>query len=59
MDIEQVPPKVDEIAEGAVLSNLKSLSIGDGKVRIKDGAIYITDETGLDRILIGYLKDAF
>ncbi len=42
-----------------VMKNVKELRISDGKVRIKDGAIYITDETGIDRIVIGYLEDAF
>lgn len=44
---------------GENLKNLKSLKISDGKVRIVDGALIISDETGTDRVLIGYQKDGF
>ena len=50
---------IPDTNKGEVLKNVKEMTIGDGKVRIKDGAIYITDETGVDRVVIGYLEDAF
>ena len=59
-EVNQVQPQLEEgDTQGKVLKNLKEISIGDGSVRIKDGAIIITDETGTDRVIIGYLKDAF
>lgn len=54
---EQLP--MDEMAYGSYLRNLKELRISDGKVRIENSAMIISDETGMDRVLIGYLKDAF
>lgn len=45
--------------DNKVMKNVKELRISDGKVRIKDGAIFITDETGVDRVAIGFLQDAF
>jgi hypothetical protein len=39
--------------------NVKELKLGDGSVRIKDGAMIITDETGTDRVLIGFYEDGF
>lgn len=60
VEIEQVQPQMEEgDTQGKVLKNLKEISVGDGSVRIKDGAIIISDETGIDRVLIGYLKDGF
>lgn len=59
MDVEQVQPKLDEGGEGQVLKNVKQLTIGDGSVRIEKGALIITDETGTDRVLLGFLEDAF
>ena len=54
---QNVEPEMAE--DNQVLKNVKELRISDGKVRIKDGAIFITDETGVDRIVIGRLLDAF
>lgn len=45
--------------DNKVMKNVKELRISDGKVRVKDGAIFVTDETGIDRIVIGRLLDAF
>lgn len=45
--------------DNKVMKNVKELRISDGKVRIKDGAIFITDETGVDRVCIGRLEGAF
>lgn len=45
--------------KGEIIKNVKEMTVGDGSVRIKDGAMIITDETGVDRVLIGFLKDAF
>jgi hypothetical protein len=56
-DIQQTP--YEETNKGEVMKNVKEMTVSDGKVRIKDGAIYITDETGTDRVVIGFLKDAF
>jgi len=39
--------------------NVKEFKTADGKVRIKDGALIVSDETGTDRVLIGYYKDLF
>lgn len=54
---EHVEPEMAQ--DDRVMKNVKELRISDGKVRIKDGAIIISDETGLDRIIIGRLEDAF
>ncbi len=59
MDVEQVQPKLEEGGEGQVLKNVKQLTIGDGSVRIEGGALIISDETGVDRVHIGYLKDGY
>lgn len=55
--IENTP--INDTSRGEVLKNVKEMSIGDGKVRIKDGALIISDETGTDRVLIGYLEGGF
>lgn len=54
MELPMNNPNIDQ-----VFKNVKEMSIGDGKVRIKDGAIIVSDETGTDRVLIGYGKDLF
>lgn len=60
MEVEQVQPQLEEKeTQGSVIKNVKEISVSDGRVRIKDGAIIISDETGLDRVLIGFLKDGF
>lgn len=46
-------------SNGENIKNLKELKIGDGSVYIRDGAIIIKDETGMDRVLIGFLKSGF
>lgn len=56
-EIKQTP--IEDSGKGEILKNVKEMTIGDGSVRIKDGAIIITDEEGVDRVIIGYLKDAF
>ena len=55
--IENTP--INDTSRGEVLKNVKEMSIGDGKVRIKDGALIISDETGTDRVLIKYLEEGF
>lgn len=45
--------------DNKVMKNVKELRVSDGRVRIKDGAIFITDETGVDRVCIGRLEGAF
>lgn len=53
-------PLVDENPNtDKVFKNVKEFRLADGKVRIKDGAIIITDETGTDRVLIGYGEGLF
>lgn len=59
MDVEQVQPKLEETGYGQVLKNVKQMTIGDGSVRIEGGALIISDETGTDRVIIGYLPSAF
>lgn len=54
---QNVEPEMAE--DNKVMKNVKELRISDGKVRVKDGAIFVTDETGIDRIVIGRLLDAF
>lgn len=54
---QNVEPEMAE--DNKVMKNVKELRVSDGKVRIKDGAIFVTDETGIDRIVIGRLLDAF
>ncbi|MFA6295537.1 MAG: hypothetical protein WC666_03925, partial [Candidatus Paceibacterota bacterium] len=39
------------------IDSLRSLRFADGKLRIENGAFIITDETGVDRVLIGFYKD--
>ena len=43
---------------GKYIKNLKEMTIGNGQVRIANGAIIINDGTN-DRVLIGYQKDGF
>lgn len=42
-----------------VLNNLKRLRSGDGSWRFEKGALIITDETGTDRVLIGFGEGLF
>lgn len=56
-ETQHVEPEMAE--DDRVMKNVKELRISDGSVRIKDGAIIVTDETGIDRIIIGRLEDAF
>lgn len=50
---------MDESTYGSYLKNLKGLRMSDGKVRIENDAFIVSDETGIDRVIIGFLKDAF
>jgi len=55
-------PIEDELnvkAKAGIYDNIKRLSSGDGSWRFENGALIITDETGVDRVLIGYGKDLF
>lgn len=56
-ETQNVEPEMAQ--DDRVMKNVKELRISDGKVRIKDGAIFITDETGIDRVVIGRLLDMF
>ena len=55
--LDQQP--LEDTNMGEVMKNVKEMTIGDGKVRIKNGAIIISDETGTDRVLIGYGEGLF
>lgn len=44
---------------GDVLDNVKRVKSGDGSWRLEGGALIISDENGVDRVLIGYHKDGF
>lgn len=57
--LQPTPLEMDDPNIDQRFKNVKELRISDGKVRIKDGAIIISDETGTDRVVIGFLKDAF
>ncbi len=60
MDVAQVEPQLEEKEnQGSVMKNVKEFSLADGSVRIKGGAIIISDETGIDRVLIGFSKNGF
>lgn len=45
--------------DGQMLNNIKRLSAGDGSWRFERGALIISDENGVDRVLVGFLKDGF
>lgn len=58
----EVPVGPDEFEKDpniGVMQHVKEMRVGDGSVRIKDGALIVSDETGQDRVLIGFLKDGF
>jgi len=57
-EIKKKEPKYDPTNKGERFLNVKEVVIGDGKVRIKDGAIIISDGTN-DRIIIGYYPGLF
>lgn len=60
MDVEQVQPTSDTPdTDGQMLNNIKRLSSGDGSWRFERGALIISDENGVDRVLVGFLKDGF
>ena len=44
---------------GEILNNVKRISVGDGSLRIEGGAIIVSDENGVDRVLIGYGEGLF
>lgn len=44
---------------GEMFNNVKRLRSGDGSWRFEKGALIISDENGVDRVLIGFLKDGF
>lgn len=59
-DIPQVEPEAKTTAVGGEsLENIKRLRAGDGSWRFEGGALIISDESGIDRVLIGYQKDGF
>lgn len=53
------PEKFEKDQNVGQITNVKKLTIDGGDVRIEHGALIVSDETGLDRVLIGYLKDGF
>jgi len=53
-------PLLDESQDNAqILNNVKRLRSGDGSWRFERGALIITDETGTDRVLIGFGEGLF
>ena len=61
-EFETTPQPLDiptSESNGGAYKNVKELKVGDGKLRLVDGAIIISDETGIDRVLIGFLKNGF
>lgn len=59
-DSQAVEPEVFEKDTNiGQITNVKKLTIDGGDVRIENGALVVSDETGLDRVLIGFLKDGF
>lgn len=54
------PPIVPEgDKDGQYFNNVKRITVGNGNLRIENGAIIITDETGVDRVLIGFGEGLF
>lgn len=58
-EIPVAPDVFEKDQNIGVMQHVKEMRIGDGSVRIKDGALIVSDETGMDRVLIGFLKDSF
>jgi len=57
---ENNQPEVKETPVGGqIMNNVKRLSVGDGSLRIEGGAMIISDENGVDRVLIGYGESLF
>lgn len=50
---------IETPVSGHDLSNVKRLRSGDGSWRFEKGALIVSDENGIDRVLIGYLEDKF
>ena len=45
--------------QGEIFNNVKRLKSGDGSWRFENGALIISDETGIDRVLIGFGEGLF
>jgi len=58
INIEPTPINANE-QSGEIFNNVKRLRAGDGSWRFEGGALIITDENGIDRVLIGYLENGF
>lgn len=59
INIEPQPLKDESNDTVQILNNIKRLRSGDGSWRFEKGALIITDETGVDRVLIGYGEGLF
>ena len=60
IDLQEQPLNLDSTPVGGqVLNNVNRISIGDGSLRIEGGAMIVSDENGVDRVLIGYGEDLF
>lgn len=58
----EVPVGPDEFEKDpniGVIQNVKKMTVDGGSVRIEKGALIMSDETGIDRVLLGFLKDGF
>jgi len=45
--------------QGQIFNNVKRLKAGDGSWRFENGSLIISDETGIDRVLIGFGEGLF
>jgi len=59
IDNQPSQPTLDAAGTGEILNNVKRLSIGDGSLRMERGAMIISDESGTDRVLIGFGEGLF
>ena len=61
INLEEQPIKQTNQSQyaGEIFNNVKRLRAGNGSWRFENGALIITDETGTDRILIGFLENGF
>lgn len=54
-EIPIAPDVFEKDQNTAAITNVKRLTVDGGQVRIANGALIVTDETGVDRVMIGLL----
>ena len=59
LNVESQPLVEENVNNQQIFNNIKRLSIGDGSLRVEGGALIVSDENGVDRVLIGYGKGLF